>query len=152
MIVRDGNQEDFDKCVEYGYKFFQLSSYNSIPYDGESVKRMLNVVTDQGLFVVAEENGVVVGMAGGITSPAYFNNDYLVGAELFWWVEPEYRDTGVGVKLLVELENRARAADITLWSMMLLETLEPEKSTEIYKKLGYKPAERTFLKGLKWQL
>lgn len=148
MIVRDGTEEDFSTCIGFGYKFFQFTKYKDIPYDGESVRRMLEGLTENGLFIVATHNGEVIAMAGAIIAPAYFNNAYLVGAEVFWWVEPEYRDSGVGGLLLTTLERKAKNEGVHFWSMMILEGVEVEKSIAIYKKLGYEPAERTFMKIL----
>lgn len=148
MEIREARPSDYNTMIQYGYKFFQLTKYKNVPYDPLSVRQMLETTSENGINIVVEDNGVIVGMAGAVIAPAYFNNNYLVGAELFWWVEPEYRDAGVGKLIVDELERRGKEAGVTFWSMMILESVEPEKATAMYKKLGYEPAERTFLKIL----
>lgn len=119
----------------HGVEFCALSTYNSFL-----------TCLDHGLFCVADNDGDVVGMAAGMRAPMVMNSAVTVGAELCWWVEPEHRKSTAGIKLLKCLENQAKDGGVNVWTMMLLESSDPESAAKIYDKMGYVQAERAFIK------
>lgn len=147
MLIREGLESDIDQCVEMASEFHKIAyGLYGIEFCPDSTYVAFEVCLSHGLLSVAEIDGKAIGMVAGVKAPMIMNNDYTVGAELAWWVEPEYRKTSAGLKLLKFAENLARKAGVHMWSMMLLESSEPEKIAKIYDKMGYKPAERTYLK------
>lgn len=152
MIVRHGKAEDIPRCLEMSENFYKVAGYDSvIPFCAESSEVYFEAAMEMGLFSVAEKGGLV-GFILGLSIPFLMNKSYLVGTELAWWVEPEYRSTNIGVKLLEHIEKSAEEAGCVMWSMMCLESQAPEKMEELYLKLGYEPRERTFTKVLKRNL
>jgi len=78
--------------------------------------------------VTADENGIVVGMASGLTNHKWF---YL--SDL--WVHENYRGQGLGTKLLAMLEDKIRAIGmehIYTW------TTAYNSNEQFYEKHGYK--------------
>lgn len=95
-------------------------------------------------FVYLEEPGK--GAILGLVFPHWWNPSVLVAQELGWWVEPEYRGTSVGIRLLKQFEIRVAELGATKVMMICLEALEPDKVEQIYTKLGYTKLERIFIK------
>lgn len=132
-----------------GRAFWAAIPHNlGIPYCPDSLAMTCAQMLDQGLLIYACDGDKAVGAVGGLTSPLFVNREYLVAAELFWWVEPEYRDSGVGRKMLAEFENAASFAGVRSLSMMAVEGLEIDKAAALYERCGYSPVERTWSKSL----
>ncbi len=148
MNVRAATHVDFPRIVQMGRAFWAQTPYRDIPYCPDSIMETCAMMLAQRLLLVAEMNDRVVGAVGAMASPLYANKSVLVGAELFWWVEPEYRNTGVGKLMLKGIEDAAREAGISRFSMMAFDDIEVEKAAAIYARVGYNPTERTFGKVL----
>ena len=147
-MVRLGTIDDIPRCIELSHNFYKHTEYaEHIPLCENTCATHLATSIEQDLLAVFESDGVIQGFAMALAFPCLMNADYLVGAEVAWWVEPDHRGTS-GVKILRFLEGKAKEKGIKLWSMMLLEAVEPEKVARIYEACGYTPAERTFLKVL----
>jgi hypothetical protein len=50
--------------------------------------------------------------------------------------------------LMQAIENAARESGVNFWTMMNLESLNPEVAEKIYLRSGYRKTESTFLKEL----
>jgi GNAT superfamily N-acetyltransferase len=147
-MIRAAEPCDFPVIVEMGRNFHAQTAYQDIPYCADSALKWFEFMSGQGMLLVAETAGKVVGVAGGVISPCILNEAYQLGAELLWWVEPEYRKTSAGARLLAGLEQAARDAGAKRWSMIALEAVNPEAVGRMYLKSGYTPTERTFTKVL----
>lgn len=99
------------------------------------------------LLIATMPGGEVVGMAAGVTYPAYFNATVKLGTELFWYVDPDQRGI-VGPALLRAIEDKARAMGCQQWVMGALASQRPEAVARLYGRYGYSPAEATFIKAL----
>ena len=147
MIVRAGEIADIGRCVEMAAEFHKIAyGLHGVEFCAPSTYNTFLTCLDHGLFCVADNNGDVVGMAAGMKSPMVMNSAVTVGAELCWRVDPEHRKSSAGIKLLRKLENQAKEGDVNVWSMMLLESSNPESAAKIYDKMGYAQAERAFIK------
>lgn len=147
MIVREARNEDLAECVSFGRKFWEMTEYSQwFDYDEDSIETICSIMLENNTMVVVEDNGEIVGAAGGYVSPWPFNLNVNAGSELFWYVDDGYRNSGIGKEMMALLEQLAKKAGATVWSMMCLDAVEPEKATAMYKKAGYTPTERTFTK------
>lgn len=148
-MIRKGTTRDYARCVELGFNFHQHAyGLHGVPYCTDSCIKTLELADAHGLFVVYENEGVVEGMCIGAKSPIMMNHAVIVGAELMWWVEPKHRDTGAGLELLKAIEIEAFEAGVNIWTMVLLDSVNPEKVDKIYRSMGYEPAERSYIKRL----
>jgi GNAT superfamily N-acetyltransferase len=130
--------------------FYDSLPYADIDYDEDSCIAWLAIMRRDGVLLLAEADGVPVGMAGGIFSPFIFNINVRVGAELMWWIEPEHRGSGIGIELLKDMENAAYTAGARRWSMIAIEDTA-ERVSRIYDQMGYTASERTYCKVPKWR-
>ena len=87
-------------------------------------------------------------MAAAVLFPAYMDAQTVLAQELFWWVSPEHRKSGTAIELLGALEETAKALGAKAILMLSIDALDGERVAHIYKRRGYKPAERTFMRKL----
>jgi GNAT superfamily N-acetyltransferase len=146
VTVRDAQEEDIPDIIVLAKKFHAVSGYDSFDLDEESADRIIFQSISQGLCPVAEVDGKIVGFLLGLEFPAILNANIMMGTEIAWWVEPEHRNSVIGVKLLKFVENKAKQKNLKFWSMMCLEHLNPDGLEAIYLKMGYKKSERTYMR------
>lgn len=149
MIVRAATSEDVPDLLRHGRDWWaQLPHSIKIPYSAESVRKTLEVLQGNNMLVVIEVDLRVVGFAGGVVNELYMNAKYKTGSELFWYVVPEFRSKGVGKELLLALEGAAKANGCIYWSMIAMQSHDPERAGAIYERAGYTWTERTYTKEL----
>lgn len=147
-MIRAATLDDIPSMVDMGRHFFEASGYADITrYDAESFAQTLTRAMDStdAVFLVVEKDHLV-GMAGALLYPFYFNLTHRTAQELFWWVEPEHRGVGSALFDAMTAEIQKRGAESL--SMVALETLEPEKVGAFYQKRGFRPSERSFIRSL----
>ncbi len=154
MIVRLAINRDLPECLELGRRFTESVYLGElVGYDDESAAALLdNLITnDDGILLVVENDAALVGMAGAILYPFYFNKDHKTGQELFWFIEPEHRHGRLGLELLEAMEGEALAKGARSFMMVALEEHEPERLAKFYARHGYRATERVFTRTLAWQ-
>lgn len=147
---------DFPRIAEMGRHFYEQTVYQAVPYSEEGLaNHWCPLMHEQGLLFVAvdlmqppDAPYAIVGAIGGISSPFLMNPGYGAGAELFMWVEPEARGSGIADRMMDAIELAAKEGGVSYWSMIALDAVHPEIAAKIYKRRGYVPAERTFVKAL----
>lgn len=141
--MRMATKEDKSELFRMGREFYLKSGYQEI---GEFNEPMLDAVFDQ----LIESESLLIddgGMIGWIVFPVFMTGTK-VAQELFWWVDEDKRDSGLGRDLLKEAEHRAKEQGAKNMMMLCLDELEPGKAKSIYGKMGYTPRERTFMRAL----
>ena len=147
-LIKDASQSDIPQIIELARKFHAVSGYENIKFDEETVENILITSIDQGLCPIGVVDGKIVGFLAGLAYPAILNANVMVGTEIAWWVEPEFRGKKIAIQLLLRAEENARAKGLYCWSMMCLEKLNADGLENIYERLGYEKAERTYLRIL----
>ena len=127
--MRKNEAEQASKIVGLNY---------SHKYKISSKKEIFAMFTDSAIppkYIVAEENGKVIGFAGYTQSWM----DYSV-YNIFWVnVTPEYQGRGIGTKLMAETINRIKSINDKENPPMLILITATEKNTIFYKKkFGFK--------------
>jgi GNAT superfamily N-acetyltransferase len=126
-----------------GRKFYEASGYVDITeYSEESFITSL-VNAPDSVFLVVEKDGLV-GMAGALVYPFYFNLKHRTAQEMFWWVDPEHR--GVGGELFDALLREVKKLGAESLTMIALERFSWVGS--YYEKRGFRPTERSFIKRI----
>lgn len=148
-MIREASADDLPRLLQMGERFFNAAGWPEFAaWDVASIEQTLRFLIDNetgGLFV-AEVDGEVVGMAGAMVTPFYFNLSHLTGQELFWWVEPEHR--GVGGGLLDAMEAWAKRVGAQTFTMIAVDRIRPELMARVYRGRGYRPAEHSFMRRL----
>jgi GNAT superfamily N-acetyltransferase len=146
-MVRDATTADIPELVRLG----SLSLVNG-PYAGmikdtpeQSAKLALEVIENAKGKVLIYENdtGRVVGLLGFIIFAHYFTGEPTAN-EIMWYVEPEERKGGGGMKLLWEAERQAKEMGAKYMSF----SAPNVDVANIYERFGYKQLEVSFVKEL----
>lgn len=77
--------------------------------------------------------------------PTPWDNSKLTATELWWYVDQDARNAGIGGQLMDALESWAVDAGAFRLSMMTIVGIAPGVE-KMYTNRGYKERERTFLK------
>lgn len=148
ITIRPATYQEFDEMAEKGREFHQASAYRDIPYDVDSMINTFEQMLEQGLLLVAEADGRIIGGVGGVKFGMFFNVGTLVGCERFWWLDPNYRNSRAGLALLKGIEAAAKAAGCLHWMMLALDGDDVGRATAIYDRFGYIPVERAYMKRI----
>lgn len=147
-MIRPARAEDLPVVIDMGQRFFAASGYADVAaFDADSFTATVRHLMDgAGVCLVAEEDGRVVGMAGAMAYPFYFNMAHKTGQELFWWLNPAHRGGSLGAQLFDGLEEWARVQGCASFTMVALNASRPAAVGAIYKRRGYRASEHTFIK------
>lgn len=144
-MIRRAAPADIPRMVELGRRFHEYAGVVEIPFDPASfaatIERGLGDINQ--CYLVSEVEGEVKAIAGAIVYPPYFNHNARTGQELFWWSE-----CGDGLRLHRVLARWAANCGCKSFSMIALSDARSERMAKLYKRLGYRPSEQTFIKGL----
>ena len=147
MKLRFADAGEVPECVEIGREFWDKAPYDT-EYNPDAVGHLLGRLIEKELFVVAEYEDEIVGVAGILLAPLPFDPRIKVAQELFWYVRPGVRENGVGEALLSNLEAVARAKGATLFAMGTMKTSNPTGAEALLFKNGYRQTEKTYTKVL----
>lgn len=148
--IRRAVPSDIDRALVPIRRFFDASCYGDIvDFDETSFRATYShLLAGDGVCIVAEKDGAIVGVTGALAYPFYFNGRHKTGQELFWWVNPEERGSSIGSRMFKALEDWAREVGCQTFSMIALDALKPEAVARVYQRAGYRPSERSFIKEL----
>lgn len=148
--IRPAVADDAPAIAEMGERFHAEAAWSDIAdyRIGDCSKSLIQMIeTELGIVLVAENEGRIVGIAGGLVFPLYFNHAHKSGQELFLYVEPGLRD-GTGGKLLSALECEARRMGCQSWAMIALDKVNPEATGRLYRRHGYRASEHSWIRRL----
>lgn len=81
-------------------------------------------------------------------TPSFLSPNKIQCSEIAWFVEKEHRGGSTAIKLMKKYERLAKDNSSDFITMVALEALNPERTGNIYKKLGYKLLEQHYRKEL----
>ena len=139
-MFKHATHADVEQCLSCAVNF---SKHYGLELDLESTLTTFHHLVDNGVFIIAENNTQVIGIAGAVVTPNPWNYKKLIYQELFWWVEPEYRHTSTGIKLLKLLESKAPKNSIV--SLSILPDTNIKETT--LNKLGYFAKEQAYVRS-----
>lgn len=149
-MIRPATPADVPEIARLGELFHAEAGWGDIAEysQPDTEKTLTHLVNDEnGILLVAERDGEIVGMCGGLAHPVYFNHGHKSGQELFWWMKPDLRD-GTGKDLLDAMEDQAKAIGCQSWAMIALDKVRPELMGRIYQRRGYRASEHSYIKRL----
>lgn len=149
--IKRAKLDDVDAMVTFGEGFWTQTMYykQGVEYDYPAITALTtNLIETGGIVQVAYDDDRVVGIILMVKGPMPFNPGALVATELVYYVDPEYRNTGVGTQLLQQAENIAKQQEIKFITMIHLDSVQPEKAESVYNSMGYHRNETAFTKDL----
>ena len=144
-MIRKANLEDFDAILDLSEEFWKETQFDE-PFERSHTINMVELAYNNELLAVLEVENKIVGFAAGVKAPSLGSSKAVVGTELAWWVLPDYRKGGSGIKLLEFMEKLAKEGGVKYWNMVSMQSSMPDKVNSMYKRKGYKLSEMTFTK------
>lgn len=147
-MIRLATKQDADRILEMSRKFYATTSYKDFaPMNDATVADLIQNLTDNHIMLVAEIDGQVVGMAGMMMAPFYFNANKRGAYEVVWWVEPEHQAGGIGKRLLESIIEHSKLRECDIVQMVTLAT-SPEHAGKIYEKYEFNHSETSYTRIL----
>ncbi len=150
FIIRDATAGDVPRIAALGALFHVEAGWDDIAsYNVKHCEASLSTMIERGefVFIVAECEGEIIGIAAGALMPLYFNAAHIHGQEMFFWVDPAHRGR-VGTAMLEALEGAGASAGAQSWAMVALSKVKPELTGRLYARRGYRPSEHYHIKRL----
>jgi len=105
MKIRFADIKDFDRIIALMINFANaapVEDYHSPRYNYRGLQNFLTSVLKNGTIIVGEVDDVIQGMIIAAVDGNPWLPQIKTLKELAWWVEPEYRNTSLGYRLLKE--------------------------------------------------
>ena len=150
MDVRPANwSTDKQKIMEGAKDFIARMDFKEFLPDSEiefsdAVGRVMSY--DFVEVTVAEHEGDIVGGIGMSYVPCIWNPKSVMAEELFWWASEEAPKT-TALRLLRFIKERASSVGADFLSFKRL-TSSPIGVSKVYKRMGMRELETTFIGGL----
>lgn len=147
-MIRKATLEDVEVIVSMVGHFINdatLGYGRVLKFVPKTVAKLAREIIVKGVLLVAEKDGKVIGMIGGLPLREPISDSTMLD-ELVWWVEPAHRSGTVGPKLLRCFENWARQNGLEACKM-----IAPVRSDvgRYYERTGYVPIETSYVKRLR---
>ncbi len=152
--IRLAQPEDVERMVAYGQQFWEQTRYFAagVEYDIDTVTYTTHQLIDEGIAMYAEDDdGKIVALMLVVISPLPMNWHHLTACEWVFYVEPDYRRSGLGVKLIQHAEELLKMQKVTFFTLVSLSNVTPEAAHKLYESLGFECSETNFTKELTWQ-
>ena len=152
ITVREATEADLPVYLQLSADFHAASPMNRVcAFEPEGFGEFVRGAMDNPdiCILLAELNGEIVGITGGIIYDLYFSPSHKVSQELWWWLTPAARGSGAGNKMFKHLQLWAKERGARTMFMIALEDERAEKMEKVYCRAGFEPMERTFMKGIK---
>jgi GNAT superfamily N-acetyltransferase len=151
IIVREAVEADLPVYVQLSADFHAASPMHKVsPFEPKGFEEFVRAAIENPdiCILLAELNGEAVGITAGIIYPLYFSPSHKVSQELWWWLTPAARGSGVGNKMFKHLQLWSKERGAKTIFMIALEDERAEKMEKVYCRAGFEPMERTFMKGI----
>lgn len=143
-MIREATLEDVPELLRMCRQFHYASPYGQREFrDEDAAKTLEGLLTLGRAAIFVCDKGELCGMMGVAAAPTMFDHGLEIVQETFWWCEGGDAD---GLRRAGEQWAKDRGA--TLFSMACLENDRVETMARLYRRLGYAPVERHFIKAL----
>jgi GNAT superfamily N-acetyltransferase len=151
VVIKQATKDDVLRLVDYAKNFWDQTNYakDGIEYDLETMVTTTEDLIDTDVVLFAENpDGLIVGMLCIMITPFLMNRNYLSACEWGFYVDDEYRRTGIGIRLLTIAEDMLKARNVKYFTMIALSNLRPKAVGRFYESLGFKLEETSYTKDL----
>jgi GNAT superfamily N-acetyltransferase len=151
MNIRFATPKDAIPVAEMVEKFYQMAMAGMLgEYDKLSAANLIAAtsVSSDACTIIAEVDGRIIGTMGALSYNHPFKPSVTIAQELFWWVEPEYRLSGVGKAMIDVGEAWAKEIGCAGMVMVTMHGIDHERNGAFYERSGYNPLEHSYLKRI----
>jgi GNAT superfamily N-acetyltransferase len=143
-MIRPATRADVPDIVDLGERHLRDSHYAEfVNPDREHMAAFARMLIEVpcGLLLVAETAGSIIGAIGMMATPHPYSGS-LTLSEMFWYVAPEAR--GSGVKLLREAERWGKA----IGARHIIMIAPDSRVSSFFQRMGYARLEEQFIRTL----
>lgn len=151
VLIRPAFPDDKPRVLEMVDRFCANTIYGELLAGATGAARVFDLCLQHGAIYVAtvagnEPNTVAtVGFIAGVAARSPIS-ELLIAEEVAWWVEPEWRNSTLGPKLLGAFEHWARQTGAHVLKMVA--PAEFPAVGRYYKRIGMREAEANYFKRL----
>jgi len=142
MVVEKLKRDEMDYIMEASERFYESAG---IPRESGLRAHYERLRGLKDCFVFTE---IGKGFIVGFIAPSILEPGKLQAQEIAWWVEPEFRKTGVAIKLIKKYENEAIKRGANYIGMAALSALDLDGVETILHKMGYNNYEKHYRKEI----
>ena len=151
MIIRSAKPSDADRIVEFCSKGISENEfYREVPVSNQNLSDYVRWFIEDGgdkKSIVADDSGELIGCMGLHVFPYWYNRDFKQVHESYWFVDPDRRSSGAGIRLLQEAESLSAASGFDYLIVSQPRTMPI--LGRLLERRGYSPYQSRFAKGLK---
>lgn len=150
--IREATVDDIVALLPLTRAFHHAAKFNE--YAEWSIQKWDNwlraCIEMDGAVCMVATNGspVPVGFATAVAVPAYWDPDVIICQETVLWAVPEHRGHGIGTALIEAMAGWGRAQGCASIAIGTQQHMEPKKTAQKYKKLGFELTEKAFARRL----
>ena len=143
--VRDVLPNDYNDIKRMAQSLTRAARLPAI--DEETLQVTFANLSQKGILKVAVSN-TTVGFAAALVYPYFWNAKIITAQIVCWWVDESFRGTSTSIELLDAVEKAAKAKGATRLMMASQEELSGCKIGSKFKRRGYRPLEKNYVKEL----
>lgn len=138
-MIRRAVKTDVPEIIRLSETMHLESRYRSLPYNGDKFAALINrlIANPDGLVVVAEREGRLIGAIAGMVVEHYFA-DARIAYEFGLYVEPAHRGTLAGFRLAKAYVDWATSKGVDQIDMGITTGITEERTGKMYERLGLK--------------
>ena len=150
MIVRTAEFSDYEAIKSFMIDFANANPFSGLQqpqHNDTYANRVIDGIRKQGVALVAEADGNIVGMLLAMIQGDMWLPEVKSMREIAWWVDPEYRGSKAGAKLLKEYVGVGdQLVEAGVISAYTITTLGMGDHLNMQKR-GWTPIETNFVRG-----
>lgn len=145
MTIRLANKFDIPQLLQMLHNYKDSGNIKGLKVNNDEtgLKILTAITAGLGIAIVSEKQNKLTGMLLAVKTPFMWDNTQLILNEIAYWVEPEYRGSTAGYRLIskyIEIADEMMQKQIIVnytMSQMHGQTLD-------YSRFGLKPIETTW--------
>lgn len=151
MIVRGAQFDDYEAIKRFMIAFANANPFKGLhqpEHNDTYANRLIDKIRKQGVALVAEQDGEIIGMLLAMINGDMWLPEVKTLREIAWWVDPEYRGSSAGGKLLAEYNRIGELmVEKNIISAYTITTLGMSDHLNLQKR-GWHAIETNFVKGV----
>jgi hypothetical protein len=145
-------ESETDRIEEYYRLFGEFKEEANLPvYDDNTIYKLIPIMGDSNDTITLDlrKNGKIIGVIAGVIIEHPFERGRFGLVELVWYIDKEYRKSLWSIRLFKAFEKAGIERGVK-YIVMGLRTESPnfENLQRFYTKVGYSPAEISYIKAL----
>jgi len=142
MKIRVATILDFEQCFSLGIQALRwLEPEKEI--DEDHIRIQLYEFITKGVVIVSEVEEVITGIICGVIKENIWYPSERLLTELFWFVDPKYRESSAALRLLKAFINAGKNNNVDRVVMGIM--AHSPINNNVYEKRGFKLLEQAFV-------